>query len=197
MVRVLSNTTSQGLRIQSESRLVQQHHRRRRAQCSGKFDDAALATGKVGCLVADSCRDHGERLGQFVEPPSEPAPVAADQVAAEQHVVANREVAEQAASLRHVGDTGCEHLGGGQVVDRLARHQDRSLARLQESAQSSQQRRLAGTIRSDDTGDRGPVDRQRNALQHVSAAVPGPDVLELDHDLGPIVVGSRTKSSPR
>src|SRR5918993_4559642 len=61
-------------------------------------------------------------------------------------VFANRHAVEDLASLRALGDTLRDHAVGGHSLDLLAREEDSSLPRRQDSVDGAQGGRLAGSV---------------------------------------------------
>ena len=100
------------------------------------------------------------------------------QVRADPQVLADGEVAERAAPLRHVGDAEGGDLVGPHAADVLAVEDD-AAARADGAADRAEGGGLAGAVRAEDA-DR-PVVRnaQRHAVQHLHGAVGRGDVLEL------------------
>ena len=102
----------QRLRVEAERRLVEQDQLRVEHQRAGELDLPPLAAGEVAGLVAGPL---ASRSGTAPRPLRSAAPeqgtVAPDRITAEQHVLADRHLREDAVRLRHLHDPAAQDLG--------------------------------------------------------------------------------------
>ena len=81
-------------------------------------------------------------------------------------------------------DSASQDLPGRQAGDDLAAEPDLPTAQPQEPADRCQQRRLAGTVGSDDAGDPAFGNVDRDLLEDVAAAVAGDHAVDAQQRLG-------------
>src|SRR5919198_1413216 len=190
----------QRLRVEAYRGLVEHYQGWVEHQRAGELDRPPLSAGEVASLLRTTFADHGEELGDRAEATLEEFSIAAQDVGADEHVLAHAQVGEDAVRLGHLGDPAGENLRRGDPTKVLALKADRSLARPQQAADRSQHRRLTGPVRTDDAGDRAPLDLEVDALEHVSMAIAGDHVAEPQHSwCHPYAStgSSSLKSSPR
>src|SRR5205814_3648916 len=105
-------------------------------------------------------------------------------------------VREEAVRLRHLDDAELEHVARRGPRDVLAVEHDLPEARLEQSAQRAQHRRLARSVRPDDARDRAALDLEVDALQHIPAAVAADDAAQ-GQKAHACTASSTTQPSPR
>ncbi len=88
---------------------------------------------------------------------------------------------ENLAALGHLGDAHQHPFAGRQVIDAFSVEQDLSLLRRQQSGDGLDQRRLAGTVGTDQRDDLAGAHRQIDVLHYRSAVVSGAEAAHLKH----------------
>ena len=109
----------QRARVEAEGRLVEQDQHRVEHQRAGELHHPALAAGQVAGPVGLAVGHDREQRLDLVVAAAHQRPVAADDVAAEQHVLAHGQGREQRVRLRHLADPLGQDLRRAERVDAL------------------------------------------------------------------------------
>ena len=96
----------------------------------------------------------------------------------EQHILAHRQLAEDAHILRHVSDAEPGDVRRVQRGDRLAVENDLAESRLPQAHDGAQSRGLAGAVAAEQRGDASAPDGEIDAMQNAIAADVGKNAVE-------------------
>ena len=183
-------------RVDRTERLVHQHHRRVRSECTRDAHTLRLPTGQLlGVAVAVQIRLQADQIEQFVRPGGGPCSVPPEQARDRADVLSDRLVREEPDALDDVADATTQ-LRRVHIGDVLAIEDDPSGRRLDHPVDEAQRRGLAAPGRTDEHEDLALVDVQRQLL-HGRYGPGGVDLLhavEADHDrsVGRITVTHHT-----
>ena len=101
----------------------------------------------------------------------------APEIGAGLQILGDRQVGEDAAAFRHMGDAELDDLLGRQAVDAPAVEPDFAGARRRQARDRAQRRRLARAVGADQGHDVARADLDRHALE-------GGDLVVMDVDVG-------------
>jgi hypothetical protein len=156
-------------------RLVQQEHGGLNHEHAAHGQHLPLAAAEPSGPPGQHLAEPREHPGHVLDPRAHLASV--QQVPAHLQVLPDGQRSEDVVGLRHVADPGPGDLLRRQPGDIAVAGQDPAGRRLDHPGQRLQQGGLAGPVRPDDGCDRPGGDRDRDAVDDVAGAVPGPDVL--------------------
>ena len=95
------------------------------------------------------------------------------------HIVDQTEAGERPRQLKAAGQSEMGALMRGQAVERPAIEAHRALLVAQRAADAIDQRRFAGTVRSDEAEPLARLDRQRDIFQRDEAAEPLAEIVDV------------------
>jgi hypothetical protein len=178
------------LQVERAERLVEEQHRGVVDERAGQRDALLLAAGELaraGALAAAQA-DELERLGHTALDLGHGHLAALE---AERDVAAHVEVLEERVALEHRVDVAPvrRHVGDG-----LALEQDPSLARLLESGDHAQRRRLAAARGAEQGEELAAGDREVHVAHRGVLAEALPDALDRD---GGVAIGAARRRADR
>ena len=106
--------------------------------------------------------------------------VVSNDIATHQQVLPNAEGRKEAPILGHMHHACLENLPRRQSLEGHAVEEDLTGLHGDEATDRSQQCRLAGSVRTDETGHLVTRDVQRCATQHSAVSIPGDDVADFE-----------------
>src|SRR5215472_1230510 len=155
---------------QSHGRLVQDHQLRVEHETAGEFDQPLLPAGQAARLLVQPLVDLREHLLHRGKTPLGQAALPQG-VAAEADVLAHRHLTEQAVVLRYLDHAAAEDLTWRLAGQPLAVQRDLAEPRPEQPADSGEQGRFPGSVRSHHAGDPALHDLQGYPTQDIAAAV--------------------------
>ena len=191
---------TEDFRIEPERGLVEQDQLGIHHQGARELDLSALPAGEIPRAVGGTLPNELEHLLDLRVAAAQKRAVAADRVAAEQHVLADRHLRKDPVRLRHLDDAVLEHVLALGASDVVALELDLSEPRTQEARQRAEDSRLPRAVRTDDARDRATLDVEIDALEDVAPAVAADDAAhaqERRHACTSGTASSTTQPSPR
>lgn len=165
-------------RRQAERDLVEQHQFGRGHEGAADGQHLLLAARKRGTRVPALVAEHLEELEHLVAP-AQPLALGRSGPPAEQEVLLDGEVGDDAPGLHEVGEPRPHHLVAAPLVDRPAVERDLACGDRDHPADRPRRGRLPCAVRAEHREHLAFGDIERDVLQGLKGAVSGRDVLHL------------------
>jgi hypothetical protein len=111
-------------------------------------------------------------------------------------VLEHRHTREELPALRRLGDAAGDDVVRLRVRDVVAAEADAPAARVVQTVDRAQRRRLAGAVRAEQSDDLGLPNLERDPLDRVDGAVVRMDVVELEDGAVGLLVGHAVAVAP-